>query len=179
MPGPLAVHCTVTMRDAAAKPGLTDAPTEVVELVVNLDDLSPEVVGQAQEALLAAGALDVWTTPISMKKQRPGVMLSLLCEARQREAMALRVLELTGSFGVRYRAWNRLVLDRRHETLSTRFGAVRAKVGSLAGRVYTVRPEYEDVRCLAAQQGASLREVMQAAEAAAERWRHQQGAGRD
>lgn len=159
------------MSTSAASSGPNETPIEVVEIVANLDDLTPEVLGQAQQALLEAGALDVWTTPITMKKQRPGVMLSLLCCGKQREAMALRVLELTGSFGVRYRAWNRVVLDRHHETLHTRFGDVRVKVGSLAGRIYTVRPEYEDVRQLAAEHDLPLREVMAAAEAAAEQWR--------
>ena len=150
---------------------LAASATAVVELVVNLDDSSPQVVGDAQRRLLDAGALDVWTTPIGMKKQRPGVMLSVLCEPAKRDATARLILELTGSFGVRFRAWDRLVLDRSHETVATRFGSIRVKVGRLDGEVIVARPEYEDVRDLAEHAGVTLREAMDAATAAADAWR--------
>jgi len=90
-------------------------PTQVVEIACNLDDASGEIVGGVIEDLLSAGALDAWATPITMKKQRPGVTLSVLCEQGLREMMTRLMIELTGSFGVRYRDWGRLVLDRRHE----------------------------------------------------------------
>ncbi|HEX7008848.1 MAG TPA: nickel insertion protein [Phycisphaeraceae bacterium] len=150
--------------------GNAPAGSKVVELAVNLDDATPELIGRVQEELLAAGALDVWTVPIGMKKQRPGVMLSLLCAPGQRAAMARRVLALTGSFGVRFRSWRRLVLDRRHVRVQTRWGPVRLKVGSLEGQVVSVKPELEDVRALARQRGVTLRRAMQAAQAAADRW---------
>src|SRR5690554_3795241 len=115
--------------DHAPNPAERDQPpTEVVELAVNLDDTTPELIGAAMTALLAEGALDAWTTAIGMKKQRPGVMLCVLCPAERREATARRVLELTGSFGVRWRAWQRMVLDRRFVTLETPAGSVRVKV---------------------------------------------------
>ena len=146
------------------------AAEDVVEVAVNLDDVSAEVLGDAQQRLLDAGALDVWTVPLGMKKQRPGVMLCLLCAPAQRAELTRQVLELTGSFGVRYRHWQRLVLDRRHETVTTRYGPVRLKVGTLDGRVVVVRPEYEDVAALARTSGAPLRQVMAAADAAAHAW---------
>ncbi len=142
------------------------AADQVVELVVNLDDVTPQLVGHAQTALMDAGALDCWTTPILMKKQRPGVCLSLLCRPADADALATRVLELTGSFGVRRRMWDRVVLDRHHETVDTPYGSVRIKVGQLDGRVIVRRPEYEDVRTLAQQRGVPLRDVMAAAEEA-------------
>ncbi|MEX0652841.1 MAG: nickel insertion protein [Phycisphaeraceae bacterium] len=159
----------------ATRPNPTSAsdrpPTEVVELAVNLDDVTPEVIAAATAALLAEGALDVWTVAIGMKKQRPGVMLCLLCAVDQRAALARRVVALTGSFGVRWRTWDRLVVDRRHVTLETAWGPVRVKVGELDGQVVVARPEYEDVRSLAARAGVDVREAMGAATAAAERWR--------
>ncbi len=142
------------------------APTAVTEIVVNLDDVSGEVIGDAQQALLAAGALDVWVTPIQMKKQRPGVMLSLLCAAAKRDELAKLMIELTGSFGVRFREWGRLVLDRRHVEVETRYGKVRVKVGEMDGKVIVARPEFEDVKRLADEQGVTAREVMEAAQAA-------------
>lgn len=144
------------------------SPKRVIELVVNLDDVTPQVLGDAQRQLIEAGALDVWTTPIGMKKQRPGVMLSILCEPRQRDAMAALILELTGSFGVRFREWGRIVLDRTHVTVPTRFGAVRVKVGLLHGRVTSTQPEYDDAQRVARAAGVPLRTVLRAAQAAAD-----------
>ena len=144
------------------------APAEVTEIAVNLDDVAGEVVGDAVRTLLQAGALDVWTTAIQMKKQRPGVMLSLLCERDRRDELAKLMIELTGSFGVRFRDWGRLVLDRRHVSVDTRYGKVRIKVGELDGKVVVARPEFDDARHLAQEAGASVRDVMAAAQAAAE-----------
>lgn len=146
------------------------APVEVAELCVNLDDISAEIIGQAQQTLLDEGALDVWTTAIGMKKQRPGVMLSLLCPLERQADFARRMMELTGSFGVRHRLWQRTVLQRRHVTVETIFGFARLKVGSLAGRVVVAKPEYDDVLALAKRAGQPLRVAMQAAEAAASQW---------
>src|SRR5690348_3157485 len=92
--------------------------TTIVELAVNLDDMTAQVIGDAQERLLAAGALDAWTIPIGMKKQRPGVMLCLLCAEADRAAMARLVIDLTGTLGVRYRTWERVVLQRAHVKVS-------------------------------------------------------------
>lgn len=151
------------------------SPTKVTEIVVNLDDVTGELLGDAQKTLLQAGALDVWTSAIQMKKQRPGVMLSLLCENDKRDELARLVIGLTGSFGVRYRDWGRVVLERRHVTVDTPFGKVRIKVGALDGKTAVARPEFEDVKRLAQQNGASVRDVMDAAQSAAHLWREAQG----
>ncbi|MFP4144702.1 MAG: nickel insertion protein [Phycisphaeraceae bacterium] len=171
------LHSAPAMAESTDSPA-SESPTAVVELAANLDDLSAELIGSAQQALLAAGALDVWTQPIGMKKQRPGTMLCLLCRARDRERLAERMIAETGSFGVRFRPWERIVLDRRHERLATCFGEVRIKVGSRGGRDLVARPEYEDVRDLAERQGASVREVMESAQAAARQWLDEQEARR-
>lgn len=147
-------------------------PSEPVwELATNLDDVTGELIAAAMEALLAEGALDVWCVPLTMKKGRPGVMLCLLCAAADRDGLARRVLELTGSLGVRYRAWERLVLDRRFVTLDTLAGPVQAKVGEHDGHVVTIRPEYEDVKRAAALAGLDVRSVYESAQASAEAWR--------
>jgi len=136
---------------------------QVVEIAVNLDDLSGEVIAAAADALRGDGALDVWTTPITMKHGRPGVCLSLLCREADRERLARRVVERTGSFGLRYRTWDRLELDRRHETVATDFGEVRIKVGSLDGRDVTAKVEFADAADLARRHDVSPRRVIQAA----------------
>lgn len=146
------------------------APTQVVELAVNLDDATPQLVGEAQRVLMEQGALDVWTTAIGMKKGRPGVCLSLLCGQGDADRLSRRVLELTGSFGVRRRGWDRLVLDRRHETIATPIGPVRVKVGVLDGEVLVAKPEYEDVRALAESAGVTFRAAQRTAGAAAAQW---------
>lgn len=150
-------------------------PTQVVELAANLDDVTGELAGDAVEALLAEGALDVWTTPIGMKKNRPGVMLCLLCAEDDRERLARRMIELTGTFGVRWRPWQRLVLQRDHEQVETRFGPLRLKVGRLDGQVMVAKPEFEDVRQAAASHGTTVRQVMEAARAAADQFLARQG----
>jgi len=160
--------------DAAAAASPPATPQRVVELVVNLDDATGEVIGDATQTLLAEGALDVWTTPITMKKQRPGVMLSVLAPADPPEvaqATAKRILELTGSFGVRWREWDRVVLDRQHVTVSTPFGDVPIKVGRLDGKNITAQPEFDAARALAQTAGVTVRQVMDAAHASAQRWR--------
>lgn len=152
---------------------MDQSQTQVVELAVNLDDIAAQIIGDAQRRLLDAGALDVWTTAIGMKKQRPGVMLCALAAKADEQRIAELMIRLTGSFGVRSRDWRRVVLDRRHETVATPFGDCRIKVGSLRGEVIVVRPEFEDVRALADSTGASVRTVMDAAAAAAAQWKAQ------
>ena len=147
------------------------SPTRVVELVVNLDDTTGERLGHAVRLLLDAGALDVWTTPIAMKKDRPGVMLSVLVEPGQREVFARDLLEMTGSFGLRMREWDRLVLDRDWVEVRTRLGTLKLKVGRLQGRVVAVKPEFEQVAQLARQAGVSIIEAQDAALAAADAYR--------
>lgn len=156
--------------------GVTDhaanlsSPTRVTELCVNLDDTTGETVGDACETLLAAGALDVWVTPIQMKKQRPGVMLSLLCAAEPPEEarrFARLLIEQTGSFGVRMRTWDRLVLDRRFVEAPTPIGPVTLKVGTLDGERVVVQPEFASVQSLAERNRIPVREAMACAQAAA------------
>ncbi|MHC4995142.1 MAG: nickel pincer cofactor biosynthesis protein LarC2 [Planctomycetota bacterium] len=147
----------------------------VIEIAVNLDDASGELVGHAQQSLRDEGALDVWTTPLQMKKGRPGIGLHVLGAVGDRDRLARRVIELTGAFGVRYREWDRLVLDRRHETVDTAFGPVRLKVGSLGGAVMAVKPEFEDVRRAAEQSGVEAPEALAEAQRAAAAWRQAAG----
>lgn len=179
---PDAPHSSVSDGSVAAE---DDAPLCVIELSVNLDDATGERQGEAIDAMLRAGALDAWATPITMKKGRPGVVLSVLSREADRAALALKLIEATGSFGVRYRAWDRFVLDRQFVDAPTRLGPVRLKVGSLDGRVLAIKPEFETVRELAASAGVSLAEAERAAQAAADaHWARathsqQEGGGRD
>ncbi|MEM1354869.1 MAG: nickel insertion protein [Planctomycetota bacterium] len=147
------------------------SPARVVELVVNLDDTTGETIGYARRALLDAGALDVWSVPIDMKKDRPGTMLGVLAPAELRDTFARQVLELTGSFGVRYREWDRVVLERQIVEQGSRLGPVKLKVGTLAGRVLAVKPEFESVKQLASSAGVTFAQAQSAARAAADAYR--------
>jgi pyridinium-3,5-bisthiocarboxylic acid mononucleotide nickel chelatase len=136
---------------------------EVRVIEANLDDLNPQVYGYFVERALAAGALDVFTTPIQMKKGRPGTLLTLLCKPdRAKELMDLVFVETT-TFGLRSYTAQRRVLPREWESVQTRFGEVRLKVARVKGKVLQVSPEYEDCRKLAEEKKVALREVMEEA----------------
>lgn len=149
-------------------PPHADAPQRVAELVANLDDVTGEQVGQAIDTLMRRGALDAWATPITMKKGRPAVMLSVLTSEDQRDEIAELMLHLTGSFGVRYRPWDRVVLERAWHDRPTRLGSVRLKVGALGGRAVTVKPEADAVARLAKSSGVGLVEATRVAQGAAD-----------
>ena len=142
------------------------SPTRVAVLETNLDDVPGETIGYVQERLLAAGALDVFLTPVQMKKNRPGVLLSVLAAPEHADALADIVMGETGTLGVR-RTWaERRCLDRAWETVETIFGPIRIKIGSREGREQTAAPEFEDCRQAAERNGVPLREVYRTALAA-------------
>ena len=133
----------------------------LAEMHCTIDDMSPEVLGYATQALFEAGALDVYTIPVYMKKNRPGVMLNVLCRPEKREELVRLLFLHTTTIGVRETRHDRYILRREEETMQTPFGPVRGK--SVEG--YGVRrskPEYEDLRRIALAQGISLRQAREA-----------------
>ena len=136
-------------------PAAENGADEVLELACNLDDMTGEAVGFAMERLLEAGALDVWTSPIGMKKSRPGVMLSVLCKSEDRDTMTSLLFRYTTTLGVRSCVKQRSVLDRSIETRQTAFGPLRLKRASGFG-VKREKYEYEDLARIAKEQGLSL-----------------------
>jgi uncharacterized protein (DUF111 family) len=135
----------------------------VTRLETNLDDCPPEILGAAMERLLAAGALDVWFTPIQMKKHRPAVMLSVLCDEANADALAGVIFRETTAFGLRREVVTRMKLERRFETVATEFGEVTVKLGLKEGALVQVAPEYESCRRVAEAAGRPLRDVYEAA----------------
>src|SRR3954453_15049561 len=107
---------------------------KVTRLETNLDDSSPEILGATMDKLLAAGALDVWLTPIHMKKNRPGVLLSALCEATPVDTLADIIFRETSAVGLRIDEIVRFKLDRRFESVATEFGEVTVKLGLKEGK---------------------------------------------
>jgi uncharacterized protein (DUF111 family) len=135
----------------------------VTRIETNLDDLPPQVLGSVMQQLLAAGALDVWFTPVQMKKNRPGVMLSALCDESAVEKIADIIFAETTAFGLRVEKIQRLKLSRRFETVRTPHGEVTVKLGFKDDRLLQIAPEYESCRAVAERSGVTLREVQAAA----------------
>jgi hypothetical protein len=135
----------------------------VTVLEANLDDMSPQVFGYVIDRLLEAGALDVFATPVQMKKSRPGLVLTVLARNQDVERLSKLIFAETTTLGMRLRQEQRLTLARQHVTVTTPWGEVRVKIGSLDGEVCNAAPEYEDCRRLAAEHNVPLKRVMQEA----------------
>ncbi|MFM1557475.1 MAG: nickel pincer cofactor biosynthesis protein LarC [Limisphaerales bacterium] len=144
--------------------GGNDWETDTISVLeTNLDDISSEVLGDFVERALNAGALDVVHTPIQMKKNRPGVQLSVLCAEGDADKFSEMILRETSAFGVRRTLTERRKLQRETKTVTTPHGEVTVKLGLLNGEVVQVAPEYESCRAIAAQADVPLKAVYDAA----------------
>ena len=140
--------------------GEADTQSEqIVELVCNLDDMTPEAVAFAMEELLAKGALDVYTTAIGMKKCRPGILLTCLCRPEDENKMTELLFRHTTTLGIRKNVLARYTLSRSVTETETPYGTIRIKEASGFG-VHRSKPEYEDVAKIAREQNLSLAEVL-------------------
>ena len=139
-------------------PAPAPSPTEILELACNLDDMTGEEIGYAMDILLEEGALDVYTQPITMKKSRPAVKLSVLAQPEDEEKMTALLLRHTTTIGVRVCPMRRTVLERRFEERQTPWGPVTVKVCQGCG-VKKEKPEFDQVARIAREQGLSLAEV--------------------
>jgi uncharacterized protein (TIGR00299 family) protein len=165
-------------RELRSRPNLlrvvlgTRAPSpvtaDVVLLEANLDDLLPELVPDVAEACRAAGALDVWTLPVQMKKGRPGVVMSAVARPEAEAAVAQALLVHSTTLGVRATPFRRYELERATRDVTVRGHAVRVKVGLLGGRVVNVAPEHDDCAEVAAATGRPVKQIWAEALAAAQ-----------
>ncbi|HEY3209049.1 MAG TPA: nickel pincer cofactor biosynthesis protein LarC [Actinomycetota bacterium] len=151
----------VILGEVAVEPSDEVEPVERDLLVIeaSLDDMTPELVADAAGALLAAGALDAWTTPVVMKKGRPGLVLSALCEPAAAARLRRAFFETTSTFGVRSFPVRRAELERRTVTVPFGDDSVRVKVGLLGGRIMSATPEHDDVAEVARRRGLPARHV--------------------
>ena len=139
-------------------------PTETISVLeANLDDLNPQVFGYVMDRLLAEGALDVFGTPVQMKKSRPGMLLTVLCKLEDASKLTRLIFSETTTLGVRMREERRAALVRRSVTVQTKWGEVRLKVANLNGTIANYAPEYEDCRRIAESHRIPLKQVMQEA----------------
>ena len=133
---------------------------EISVIEANLDDMNPQIYGYFLERALSAGALDVYTAPVQMKKNRPGTLLTVLCKPQDTNALMSLIFAETTTFGARtYRAQRR-TLPREHVSVSTSFGDVRIKLSRVNGRILHVAPEYDDCRKLAVEKNVPLQRVI-------------------
>jgi hypothetical protein len=140
--------------------------TQIVEMVADIDDMTPEALAHAAERLRADGARDVSVEPVHMKKGRSGMRLTVLCDVACLSALATRVLSESSSIGVRYRMLNRVVLPRRVEQVATEFGPITVKIVTRPDGSETAEPEFDDVARIALERDLPFEQVRAAALAA-------------
>jgi uncharacterized protein (TIGR00299 family) protein len=171
------IGCGAGSRDTAERPNVlrlwlgeaVASPTRPVLLMeTNIDDMSGEMLGYAVEKLLAAGAADVWLTPVQMKKNRPGVVLSVICAESEEEALAWIILRETSTLGVRVRPVQRWEAEREAFEFESSLGPVAVKVKRLPDEPPRVAPEYEACKRLAERSGLPLAEVYRIVQGEAE-----------
>lgn len=139
------------------------ADERLLVIETNIDDMSPQLFGYVMERALESGALDCYLTPVQMKKNRPGVMLSILCRPSEREKMTSLLFTETTTLGVRAYEVERRALEREIVRVETSFGPIDVKVARMSGQVVNLMPEYEQCREAALRTGVALRVVEAAA----------------
>lgn len=138
--------------------GEEDGGGRIVELSCNLDDITPEALGFAQEQLFLDGALDVYTTSIGMKKNRPGVLLACICREEDAQTLVRSIFKHTTTIGIREKLCRRYTLNRSESTVGTRYGEIRVKTASGWG-VSRKKIEYEDIAGIARHENLSLEQA--------------------
>jgi len=141
---------------------------KVLVLETNIDDMSPQLTGYLMERALEMGALDCYFTPIQMKKNRPGVLISIICRPADRQLLTELLLLETTTLGVRFYETDRTALQRDRIAVETIYGPIRVKIAKLNGKPFKVMPEFDDCRKAALEHKAALRDVTASALAAAE-----------
>ncbi len=140
------------------------APEETITILeANVDDMTPQVFGYVMDRVLQEGALDVFSTAVQMKKNRPGMLLTVLCYPEDAQRLTQLIFAETTTIGVRTRQEQRTRLARRHLSVQTKWGEVRIKLANLNGSISNYAPEYEDCRLIAEQQRIPLKAVIQEA----------------
>ncbi len=157
----------IVIGDEVAAENSAFANSDTVVLIeANIDDMNPQFFEPAMEMLFANGALDAFHEPIQMKKGRPATRLSVLAKPDDVERLSEIVFRHTTSIGVRYQELKRFCLDRKWESVDTKFGTVRVKLGLLHGEIVNFMPEFEDVKSVATSSGQSVQAVSDAAKSA-------------
>ncbi len=165
LPIPNLLRCVV----GQASTPLAERVETIVQMETTIDDMSPQLYEPLLDRLLEAGALDVFLTPVVMKRSRPGVVLTVLCAPEHVRELSTTLFQESTTLGVRWSECRRVRLDRELVVLPTAYGPITFKLSRLAGRPITVTPEFEEVRRVAREKGLPVREVLDQARAAGRR----------
>jgi uncharacterized protein (TIGR00299 family) protein len=150
------------LRISIGESAAGESPSVLV-LEAAVDDLNPQVIAYVTERALQLGALDVMCTPVFMKKNRPGTLITILSEPARASDLQELLLRETSTLGLRVREEKRICLERRHVSVATPWGAVRVKVGHRNESEFNAAPEFEDCRVLAEKSRVPVKRVMEAA----------------
>ena len=135
--------------------------TTIIE--TNIDDMNPEIYGYLVEKLYERGALDVFFTHIQMKKNRPGIKISVICKNNDVESITNILFKESSTFGVRFYDTKRIKLSIEERNINTKYGKVKLKIGKFKNQIITVSPEYEDCKKLASENDVPLKDVYELA----------------
>ncbi len=147
---------------------LPQSNTSVTEIVTNLDDATPQLIANTLDTLFDAGVFDAWTSPIGMKKNRPGIQLSVLCDNDAVPHITRLIFTHTSAFGLRYKQWDRIVLQREHCPIELPQGQINIKVGKFNGKTLVATPEYDEAVKLAQISNTPLKQILTTANALAQ-----------
>jgi uncharacterized protein (TIGR00299 family) protein len=153
------------LRVFVGRPADSGGRETIMQVETTVDDMQPQLWEAVMERLFEAGALDVYLTPVMMKKSRPGTVLTALCTPDKVTELSHVLFEESPTIGVRWTAYQRERLAREMATLTTAYGAITYKVSRLEGRVVTATPEFDEVRKIARAKGLPVREVLDLARA--------------
>ncbi|HLJ16750.1 MAG TPA: nickel pincer cofactor biosynthesis protein LarC [Bryobacteraceae bacterium] len=146
--------------EAATRASDAGFDEDITVLEANLDDMSPQIYGFFAERALQAGALDVFSIPVQMKKNRPGQLITVLCKPADREKFSEMLFRETTTLGVRQSSVTRRTLQRESIAVETSLGPIRMKIARLHGQILNAAPEYEDCQKVAAERGVPLKQVL-------------------
>jgi pyridinium-3,5-bisthiocarboxylic acid mononucleotide nickel chelatase len=136
-----------------------DKKDSVIELKCNIDDMTGEAIGFAVDELFSQGALDVFTTPVSMKKSRPGILLTVICKQEDKVRFVKAIFKYTTTLGIRENVCNRYILNRETKTVQTKYGEIRKKISEGYG-VTREKYEYDDISQIAKNENKSIEEIL-------------------
>ena len=145
---------------AGNEPGVNNSSDSVIVIDTNIDDMNPQIYEYVMEQLFKAGALDVFLTPIIMKKGRPGITLSVLCNEKEKDCLIDIILKETTSIGVRYYNTERKILKREIKKKKTKYGTLNVKISKQGRKSSKISIEYEDCKKIAKKYNIPLVEVM-------------------
>jgi uncharacterized protein (DUF111 family) len=154
--------------DAGVRPDVITENDNLVLLETNIDDSTPQVIGFVMDRAFELGARDCWFTPIQMKKNRPGILLSVLCGHDAKQSLTEMLYVETSTIGVRISNIERHALEREIRTVLTAYGDISVKIAKSGGKIVNVMPEYDEVKRIALEKGVAFRIVRDAAIAKAE-----------